>query len=146
MTVTHTPPQIKVGDVATVSQPINENDVQIFADVIQDHAPVYLDPKYASNTIYGKRIVHVGLVASFIPKALMGLTGTTLVYKSQSIQFIRPAHIGDILTIKAEVMDMVPTVLNKNYMPVFASAVVVKVGCTNQKDQTIFDGKVEIVV
>jgi 3-hydroxybutyryl-CoA dehydratase len=144
--VTHSPPQIKVGDVAELVRMFKENDVQIFADVVEDHSPVYLNPNYAKNTIYGRRIVHIGLVLSLVPKVVFAMSDKLPLMKSQQYNFNRPVHIGDTVRVKAEVMDMYPAVLNKGGLPVFASTVVIKVNCINQKDQSIFDGKVEIIV
>jgi 3-hydroxybutyryl-CoA dehydratase len=95
--------QLKLGDKASLSKTISEQDVSDFAKLSLDTNPLHLDEDYARLTRFGGRIVHGMLGASLI-SAVIGTRLGGPIYLSQSLKFLKPIHIGEQLTATAEVI------------------------------------------
>ena len=65
-----------------------------------------LDALRAAKTIFGKRIAHGALTASYISGILgNNLPGPGAIFIGLSMRFKRPVHIGDEVTVRAEVSE-----------------------------------------
>jgi acyl dehydratase len=95
--------RINVGDRVEFSKSISEQDVSTFAATSGDTNRLHLDEEYASQTRFGRRIVHGTLIGGVISAALARLPGVTI-YVSQDLSFLQPAEIGDRLTAVCEVV------------------------------------------
>jgi 3-hydroxybutyryl-CoA dehydratase len=93
-----------VGEEATLSKTITEQDVVDFARLSGDGNPLHLDEAYARGTRFGGRIAHGLLVAGLI-SAVLGtkLPGPGAVYRSQHLEFKRPVRLGDRVTARVRV-------------------------------------------
>ena len=91
--------EIELGESASISKMISEADIVNFAGIIGDFNPVHVNPEYAKTTMFGERIAHGMLTASFI-STLVGccLPGVNALYLSQEVKFVRPVKIGDTIT------------------------------------------------
>lgn len=87
------------GDSASLTQPITEEDIALFARISGDTNPVHLDARYAAGTRFGRRIAHGMLTASRI-SAVLGtrLPGPGSIYLGQSLRFLAPVYVGDTIT------------------------------------------------
>jgi len=96
---------INIGDVETLVHTITKEDIQKFVELTGDDNRLHVDEKYASTTHFKKTVVHGMLGASFI-STIIGtkLPGDGALWFSQSLEFLLPVRIGDVLTIKAEVL------------------------------------------
>ena len=47
--------EIAIGDTATYTRLITNQEVEAFAAISGDHNPLHLDPEYAATTAFGKR-------------------------------------------------------------------------------------------
>ncbi len=96
---------INVGDVETLVHTITKEDIQKFVDLTGDNNRLHVDEKFAGTTHFKKPVVHGMLGASFI-STIIGtkLPGDGALWFSQSLEFLLPVRIGDVLTIKAEVL------------------------------------------
>lgn len=94
-----------VGKRASLTRTITEADIKTFARVSGDTNPIHLDSKYAASSPFGQRIAHGFLVGSLL-SALLGtdLPGPGTVYLGQTLKFLAPVHIGDTITVSAEVI------------------------------------------
>ena len=101
--------QIKVGDIAELKHVLTKDDVQNFAALTGDFNPLHVDEEFAKRTLFQKPVVHGMLSASFI-STIIGtlLPGGGALWMSQTIEFLRPAYIGDTLTVKATVKQKSP--------------------------------------
>jgi acyl dehydratase len=96
----------KVGDeVQTEVQVTNEMVLQ-YAEVTGDKNPVHIDEEYAKTTRFGRRIAHGMLSAGFISKALAMHLGLGGIYLGQTLKFLKPVYIGDVLLIKLKVLSI----------------------------------------
>jgi len=128
---------LEIGQKATFSKTIVEQDVDRFAELTGDRNPVHIDEKLASESRFGKRIVHGMLVASMISAAIgMELPGPGAVYLSQSLQFKAPVFIGDTVTavvVVAEVREDKPIVT-------------LDTDCLNQNGDVVIQGRAVVLV
>jgi acyl dehydratase len=93
-----------VGDYVTFTKPINDTDVNRFAEASGDTNRLHLDDGFATGTRFGRRIIHGTLVASLISAALARLPGLTI-YLSETLEFKQPAYIGATLTARCEIVE-----------------------------------------
>jgi 3-hydroxybutyryl-CoA dehydratase len=123
--------ELKVGDSAEISKTITETDINDFARLTGDFNPVHLDQAYAEKTIFKGRIAHgllsVGLLSNVLGNILPG-HGT--IYLSQEVKFLAPVRIGDAITAKVEVMELIP---EKN-------RVKFRTTCINQEGKIVVEG------
>ncbi|MGB8506853.1 MAG: MaoC family dehydratase [Pyrinomonadaceae bacterium] len=96
---------IKVGDVATLTKTITDEDIHAFADIIGDHNSVHLDDEFAKRTRFGRRIAH-GMLSGALISAVIGehLPGRGAVYLSQTFRFVAPVYPGDTITARVKVL------------------------------------------
>lgn len=99
---------IELGDQATFSKTIAEIDIYQFAGITGDFNPMHMDAEFAKKTIFGERIAHGMLTASFISTVLgMKLPGPNTIYLSQSSRFLAPVKIGDTIKVIVEVVEKI---------------------------------------
>ena len=96
--------EIQVGDTASMSKCISEEDVRTFADISGDRNPVHLDDEFAATTFFKKRIAHGALSGALISAVLgMLMPGPGTIYLSQTLNFKAPVYIDEVITAKLEV-------------------------------------------
>jgi 3-hydroxybutyryl-CoA dehydratase len=124
--------EFALGDNATFSKTFGESDILLFAAVSGDMYGLHLDEEYAKTTRFGRRVAHGMLTASLLSTAnalLLGRPGG--LYVSQAVRFLRPVFIGDTLTARAEVVEMLP---EKRRMRCRTTVM-------NQRGKTVIDGE-----
>jgi 3-hydroxybutyryl-CoA dehydratase len=123
--------ELKVGDSAQISKTITETDIYDFAKVTGDFNPIHLDQAYAEKTFFKGRIAHGLLSVGFI-SAILGniLPGHGAIYLSQEVKFLAPVRIGDTITTRVEVTEVMP---EKN-------RVKFRTTCMNQEGKMVVDG------
>src|SRR5579871_4423495 len=96
---------LKIGESASRSKTITDEDVRLFAQVTGDINPVHLDEAYAAESRFGRRIAHGMLTGSLI-SAILGndLPGHGSIYLGQEFKFKAPVYIGDTITATVEVI------------------------------------------
>ena len=98
--------EIAIGDTATYTRLITNQEVEAFAAISGDHNPLHLDPDYAATTPFGECIANGMLTGALISAAIaMQLPGPGSVYLNQSLQFRAPVFLGDTLTVTLEVTE-----------------------------------------
>jgi 3-hydroxybutyryl-CoA dehydratase len=123
--------ELKVGDSAQISKTITETDIGLFAKVTGDFNPVHLDQAYAEKTPFKGRIAHGILSAGFISNVLGNLLpGPGTIYLSQEVKFLAPVRIGDTITVRVEVIELIPEKNRAKF----------KTTCTNQEGKEVIDG------
>jgi 3-oxoacyl-[acyl-carrier protein] reductase len=129
---------IKIGDKASFDHIITEKDIERFVELTGDDNKLHTDINFAQSTEFKKPVVHGMLGASFI-STIIGtkLPGDGALWSSQTLEFIRPVRVGDIITISAEV-------INKNAR---GQIIEIKTEICNQYKQIVTDGvaKVKII-
>lgn len=122
---------ISVGQRALTEKCFTELDINTFAGISGDFNPLHLDESYASESRFKKRIVHGFLVASLFSNLLgTKLPGYGTIYTSQTLNFLYPVYINDVITAVVEVTE-------KNSEK---KRIVLKTWCENQSRRCVLDG------
>lgn len=124
--------ELKVGDTAEFAKTISESDIYLYAGVTGDFNPAHINEAYAQKTFFKTRIAHGMLLAGFI-SAVVGnkLPGPGTIYIKQEMKFLAPVRIGDTITARAEVAEIIT---EKN-------RVELKTTCVNQDGTIVIDGQ-----
>jgi len=125
----------KVGDTAEMSKTVTEEDIDLFAKVTGDRNPVHVSREFAEKTRFGERIAH-GLLSAGLISAVIGmkLPGPGCLYLSQTLNFRGPVKIGDRITARVEVAEVISV-----------KRLRLKTECINQRSETVIDGEAIIV-
>lgn len=101
--------ELEIGMAHETEHHVTEQDVIDFARVSGDHNPLHMDEEYAKTTVFGTRIAHGALTASFI-SAILGndLPGPGAIFTEMNMRFKRPVIIGSKVLVRAEVSEMHP--------------------------------------
>lgn len=128
---------IELGETMAVTKMISEADIVNFAGIIGDFNPVHVNPEYAKTTMFGERIAHGMLTASFISTVIgCGLPGVNALYLSQEVKFVRPVKIGDTITALGEVIEKIDA----------KRRVILKTTVTNQRGEVVVSGTATTMV
>jgi 3-oxoacyl-[acyl-carrier protein] reductase len=96
---------LKVGEAHTLTIAVTEALVDKFAELTGDYNPLHMDSAFARNTPFKERVVHGMLSGVFVSTIIgMHLPGPGSLWLSQDYEFIVPVRIGDVLSIRAEVV------------------------------------------
>lgn len=92
---------------ASFSKTISEADVYGFAGITGDFNPLHVNAQRAKGELFGERIAHGMLSASFISTVIaMQLPGPGTVYLSQNVKFLKPVKFGDTITATVEIEEL----------------------------------------
>ena len=122
---------LKLGDAAEFAKTVTETDIYLYAGITGDFNPAHVNEQYAKNTFFKTRIAHGMLTAGFISAIIANqLPGPGTIYLSQNLSFLAPVRIGDTITGRVEVMEL----MEKN-------RVRLKTTCTNQEGVVVLSGE-----
>lgn len=128
---------LTVGQAAEVSTRITSRGVELFAEATGDRNPVHLDEEVAARSQFGGRIAHGMLTAGLVSAAIATkLPGPGAIYLGQSLRFTRPVRIGDTVTVKLEVLEVITAKRRVRLATI----------CTNQNGETVMDGEATVMV
>ena len=124
--------ELGIGDTAKFSKTVSESDIYQFAGITGDFNPAHMNEEYAKKTFFKTRIAHGMLSAGFI-STIIGtkLPGTGSIYIQQNLSFLAPVRIGDTITARVEVIEIID---GKN-------RVRLKTVCLNQEGTQVLDGE-----
>lgn len=125
----------KIGDAAEITKVFTEEDVHLFAGITGDRNPIHISKEYAARTHFRERIVH-GMLTAGLVSAVIGtkLPGPGCLYLSQTLDFLGPVRIGDEITARVEIVEMIS-----------AKRMRMRTQCVNQNKETVLDGEAIIV-
>ena len=100
---------LEVGMSAAYGHTVTEADILLFAGVSGDNNPVHMNEELASASMFGGRIAHGMLSASFISTVFgTRLPGPGSIYLSQTLKFKAPVRIGDTVVARATIKSLTP--------------------------------------
>ena len=124
-----------IGDFAEVSKVITEEDVFLFAGITGDRNPMHMSREFAAKTKFGERIAHGMLTAGLISAVFgMKLPGPGCIYLSQTLQFMAPVKIGDEITARVEIVEVISE-----------RRLRFRTQCFNQRSELVLDGEAVLV-
>ncbi len=125
----------EVGRSAEMTKVITEEDIHRFAEITGDRNPVHISQEFAARTRFGERIAHGILTAGLISAVIgMQLPGPGCLYVSQSLQFLAPVKIGDEITARVEVTE----VINGKRLRL-------RTQCINQRKEVVLEGEAIVI-
>ena len=128
--------KLQIGDTASLSKTITDDDIHSFADITGDHNPMHVDEEFAKHARFGRRIAHGMLSASLISSVIANkLPGRGSIYLSQTLQFVAPVFPGDVVTARITV-----TAVRKDKPIVKLETV-----CLNQRNETVIRGEATVL-
>jgi 3-hydroxybutyryl-CoA dehydratase len=128
--------ELQVGDAAELAKTVTESDIALFAGVTGDFNPVHIDAVAAERSVFGGRIAHGMLSAGFISAVAMRLPGPGSIYLSQSLRFTKPVRIGDTVTARVEVLEVMAA----------KRRVRLATTCRNQSGETVVEGEALVMI
>ncbi|MDY7218107.1 MaoC family dehydratase [Denitrificimonas sp. JX-1] len=133
---TNTPyDSLEVGQKASFTKSVTENDIMMFASMSGDRNPVHLDETYAAGTMFKERIAHGMFSGALISAAVAcELPGPGTIYLGQQMEFKLPVKLNDELTVQLEILEKLP-----KFRVRIATRVV------NQRDEIVVDGEALII-
>ena len=128
---------LHVGQKTEFTETITESMIQEFAKLSGDYNPHHIDEEYAKKTKYEKRICHGMLLASLFSKlTAMYLPGQGSLYISQTLNFVSPAFIDDVVTVSGEITKISSS----------TGIVRVKTEITNMNNNLIVSGEAKVLI
>ena len=121
-----------VGQTASLKKTITKDDLSHFIAITGDTNPLHVDKAFAEKTFFGRCIVH-GMLSASLFSTLVGMhiPGCGAIYKSQSLEFLHPVHVGDALCAWVEI-DSIDT---------DAEEIVIKSWIENQDGTLVIQGQ-----
>lgn len=123
--------KIVIGQKAEFTHKITERDIEAFVNLTGDDNRIHIDKDFAKKTSFQKPVAHGMLSASFI-STIIGtkIPGDGALWYSQSLEFLIPVRVNDVITVKAEV-------LSKNER---LNSIELKTDVCNQNKQLVIKG------
>ena len=80
---------LSIGDKASLSRTIAEDDVRAFAELVGDYNPIHLDENYAKKSKFGKTIAH-GMWGVSLISAVLGtlMPGPGTIFLRQDVHSV----------------------------------------------------------
>ncbi|MGU3493479.1 bifunctional enoyl-CoA hydratase/phosphate acetyltransferase [Xanthobacteraceae bacterium A53D] len=128
--------ELALGDTASVTRAVGEDDIKLFAAVSGDVNPAHLDAAYAATDIFGHVIVH-GMWTGALISSVLGteLPGPGTIYLEQNMRFRRPVSPGDTITATVTVKEKRDE----------KKIVVLETLCTNQAGVEVLGGTATVI-
>jgi len=124
--------RLAVGDSAEFAKTVSESDIYLYAGVTGDFNPAHVNEAYAQKTFFKTRIAHGMLTAGLISAVMANqLPGPGAIYLRQELDFRAPVFIGDTITARAEVIEIIKD----------RNRVRLRTWCTNQDGTVVLDGE-----
>jgi acyl dehydratase len=128
--------ELAAGDRAEITRVVEQDDIAAFVDAVGDYNPVHSDPAYAAATPF-KAPIAPGIFTAGLISAVIGteLPGPGAIYLSQSLKFVKPVKAGDVITARAEIVEMLPE----------RNRVRLQTVCVNQHGDEVLSGEAWIM-
>jgi len=128
--------ELILGQQASLSRTLTQNDINLFAAMSGDVNPAHMDADFAKSDIFHGVVGH-GMWSGALISTLLGtvLPGPGTIYLEQDIQFKNPVRIGDRLTLTIVVR---AKIAEKNIVHFNCAGV-------NQKGECVIDGIAKVI-
>ena len=129
--------EIEIGMQKSFKIFISEDRLDDFAKLSGDDNPLHMNEEYASSTSFKKRVCSGMFLSSFFSRLVgMYLPGKHALHISQSLNFVNPCFIGEMITVEGKVVDKSPA----------TKIIKLETTITNESGKRIIDGKAQVIV
>jgi acyl dehydratase len=124
--------EVAVGDSAELTRSITAETIREFVDATGDDNPLHSDEAFAATTRFGQ-VIAPGILTGGLISAVIGtrLPGPGVIYLSQNFRFLRPVKIGDAITARVEVTEVLRD----------RNRVALRTVCVNQAGEIVLEGE-----
>ncbi len=124
--------EIDLGQQASITRTLTQQDILMFAAVSGDVNPAHLDPDFAKTDLFHHIVGH-GMWSATLISTVLGtkLPGAGTIYLDQSLAFKHPIAIGDTITVTVKVLEK-----NKD-----KNQITLSTQCINQHGKIILYGQ-----
>jgi acyl dehydratase len=124
--------ELQAGDHAELTRRVERSDIAEFVNAVGDHNPLHSDAAFAATTTFGEPIAPGVFTAGMI-SAVIGtrLPGPGAIYLSQSLKFSRPVKVGDTITARVEILEVLAS----------RNRIRLSTVCRNQRDEEVLSGE-----
>jgi phosphate acetyltransferase len=128
--------EIKVGDSASLTRTLRNDDIALFAILSGDVNPAHVDADYAKTDFFHRIVAH-GMWGGALISAVLGteLPGPGTIYLSQSLKFLHPVSLGDQIIVKVTVREM----------DAVKHRLILDCDCRNQDGKAVIEGAAEVI-
>ena len=128
--------EIQVGDGATLTRTLTEQDIMLFAVMSGDINPAHVDPDYAKNSQFREVIGH-GMWCGALISTVLGtqFPGPGTIYLGQNLRFRHPVGVGDTVTVK----------VTATARDVEKGRLTLETECVNQDGEVVVSGKAHVI-
>lgn len=128
--------EISVGDTASIQHSLTKRDIVLFAIMSGDVNPAHLDEEYAKSDFFHQIIAH-GMWGASLLSTVLGtqLPGPGTIYVNQSLKFLKPILVGDMITAQVTVVEKQP---EKHHL-------ILDCVCVNQDQKRVISGLAEVI-
>ncbi len=122
---------IAIGDAASITKEITQDDIALFSFISGDVNPAHLDVEYAETDLF-HHIIAQGVLTAGLISAVLGtrLPGPGTIYLGQDLKFLAPVSPGDTVTATCTVTEKIPEKLR----------VILDCHCVNQDGKEVLRG------
>ena len=129
--------ELHVGLAAERTRDVTDDVIRRYAELTEDFNPIHMDEAVAARSRFGARIAHGMLSAGFISAVIgMDLPGPGALYLGQTIRFTRPVKLGDSVTTRVEVTEIIPAKRRAK----------LSTTCRNQHGEVVLEGEASIMM
>ena len=129
--------EIEIGMQKSFKIFISEDMLADFAKLSGDDNPLHMNEEYASSTSFKKRVCSGMFLSSFFSRLVgMYLPGKHALHISQSLNFVNPCFIGEMITVEGKIIDKSPA----------TKIIKLETTITNESGKRIIDGKAQVIV
>ena len=124
--------ELAVGEAAEMTRVITAETIREFVDATGDDNPLHSDPDFAATTRFGQ-VIAPGILTGGLVSAVIGtrLPGPGTIYLSQTFRFLRPVLVGDSITARVEVTEILRD----------RNRVCLRTACRNQTGEAVIEGE-----
>lgn len=128
--------ELRVTDRAEMVRRVGPADVAAFVEATGDDNPLHGNDIFAARTPFRTPIAP-GILTAGLVSAVIGtrLPGPGSVYVSQTLKFLRPVRVGDLITARVEVVEILP---ERNRVRLVTE-------CVNDRRESVLQGEAWVV-
>jgi phosphotransacetylase/acyl dehydratase len=128
--------EIAIGDEVAIERTLAAADIQLFAILSGDDDPQHLDATFAASSRFHGVIGHDMWGATLIGAVIATrLPGPGTIHVSQSLAFLAPVHIGDMLNVRVKVIAR----------DAATKQLTLACTCVNQHDAKVIEGEAKVI-
>ena len=128
--------EIRIGDTASLTRRVTQQDIELFSLISGDVNPAHLDAEYAKTDFF-HHVISQGVLTAGLISAVLGtkLPGPGTIYLAQELKFLAPVSQDDVITATVPVS---ATISEKK-------RVVLDCHCVNQDGHEVLRGTATVI-